>query len=250
MWPPLLTATGKLLARRETWRRAAGCLLLALAVATLVFGGQRMPLAFTLLGLLIAAALLPALRLPVLGAIAAGAAALAVSSLVAYSAFHRIAVQFLNQLATFPQTHYGQILARGLEMARQHPLTGLGQAGFQTRCPDPAYHVGWAPGSDGGGAGMCVTHAHNHYLQALTDGGWPGLILFILFAALIVLAAGRGLLRRPSPLRVGVFLGAALPLWPLTSGNAFTNLPIAGVWLLMAGWALAEARADRDAARG
>lgn len=243
LWGPVIGFAGAWVARREALWRAAGWALLAFALATVVFVGQRMPVAFTLLGLLIAAALIRPLRLPAIAAIGAGAAALAVSSVVAPSAFHRIAVQFFRQLQGFPDSHYGQILARGLEMARQHPWTGLGQAGFQTYCPVPAYHVGWVPGSDGGGAGICVTHAHNHYLQALTDGGWPGLALFAAMAVLFVLAAGRGLLRAPSPLRVGVFIAAVLPLWPLTSGNAFTNMPMAGVWLLMAGWALAEARA-------
>ncbi|WP_270938781.1 O-antigen ligase family protein [Falsiroseomonas oryzae] len=243
MWPLLLGVAAPLILRRDALRRIAGWALLAFACATIIFVGQRMPMVFTVFGLLIAALLIPQLRLPAIAAIGAGAAALAVSSVVAPAAFHRLVVQFSRQLANFGETHYGQILARGLEMAHQHPLTGLGEAGFQTNCPDPAYHVGWMAGSDGGGAGICVTHAHNHYLQALTDGGWPGLLLFIAFAVLLVLAAARGLLRAPSPLRVGVFIAAFLPLWPLTSGNAFTNMPMAGLWLLMAGWALAEARA-------
>jgi O-antigen ligase len=243
MWGPVIATAGGLLARKDVLMRLGGGLVLGLAVATVIFAGQRMPVAFTLLGLLVAGVLLPAMRLPVAAAIGAGTVALVASSFVAPGAFHRIAVQFFQQVANFKDTHYGQILARGLEMVRQHPVLGLGEGGFQTYCREPVYHVGWVAGSDGGGAAICVTHAHNHYLQALTDGGIPGLLLFAAMAVLVVLAAGRGLLRAPTPLRVGLFLGAALPFWPLASGTAFTNMPIAGVWLLMAGWALAEARA-------
>lgn len=248
MWPPLLALAGPWLARPEPARRAAAWLLLALALATLVFVGQRMPVFYGVFGLLIAAALLPALRLPALAAFAAGAAALGLSSLVAPAAFHRLVVQLSDQLARFPESHYGQILARALEMARQHPWLGLGEEGFARNCADPAYHVGWAAGSDGGGAAMCVTHAHNHYLQALTDAGWPGLALFAAMAALLVWRLGRGLLRAPSPLGIALFLGAFLPLWPIASTYSFTTLPNAAIWMLMAGWGLAEIR-TRDAAR-
>jgi O-antigen ligase len=243
MWAPLIGTAGGWLADAEARRRLGGWALLAFALATMVFVGQRIPLVFSVFGLLIAAALLPTLRLPGIAAIGAGAAALALSSVVAPNAFHRLVIQFSSQLARFPESHYGQILARGLEMARQHPLTGLGEAGFQVNCRDPAYHLGWVAGSDGGGAAMCVTHAHNHYLQALTDAGFPGLLIFAAMALLLVLAAGRGLLREPRPLRVGLFVAAFLPLWPIMSSYNFTSLPMAGVWMLMAGWALAEARA-------
>jgi O-antigen ligase len=250
MWALLIGTAGGWLASAEVRRRAAGWALLAFALATMVFVGQRIPLVFSVFGLLIAAALLPTLRLPAVAAIITGAAALGLSSVVAPDAFHRLVIQFSSQLARFPESHYGQILARGLEMARQHPLIGLGEAGFQVNCHNPAYHVGWEAGSDGGGAGMCVTHAHNHYLQALTDSGFPGMLIFAVIAVLLLLAAGRGLLRDPKPLRVGLFVATFLPLWPVASSYSFTSLPMAGVWMVMAGWALAEARAAAPPGRG
>lgn len=252
IWPPLLALAGPWLSRPELLRRGAAWLVVALSLATLVFVGQRMPLVFGVFGMLIAAALLPALRLPALAAVAAGAAALAVSSLVAPDAFHRLVVQFSQQLAGFPDSHYGQILARSLEMARQHPWLGLGESAFDWHCRDAAYHYGWVAGSDGGGAAICVPHAHNHYLQALTDAGWPGLLLFAAMAALLLLRLARGLLGRaqgaPTPLRVALFVGALLPLWPIASSYKFSTLPNLGLWLLMAGWGLAEAQAAKPAA--
>ena len=241
MWPPLLALAGPWLARPERLRQAAAWLLLALALATLVFIGQRIPVVFGVFGLLIAAALLPALRLPALAALAAGALALALSSLVAPDAFHRLVVLFSQQLGNFPQSHYGQILARALAMAAQHPWLGLGESGFAAHCRDAAYHLGWVAGSDGGGAAICVTHAHNHYLQALTDAGWPGLALFAAMVALLLLRLARGLLPGRRPLGVALFIGALLPLWPLTSSYQFSALPNLGLWLLMAGWGLALA---------
>jgi O-antigen ligase len=245
MWPPLIACAFPLLHRPDLMRRVGGWALLAGALATIVLTGQRLPVVFAIFGLGVAALLLPGLRLPALAAGLAGGAALAASAVMAPSAFHRLVVVFADQLAHVPDSHYGQILARSLEMARQHPLTGLGYEAFRAHCPDPRYFAGWQPGSDGGGAAMCVLHAHNPYLEALTDAGWPGLAIFTAFALLLLHAAWRGL-PKPSAgraLRVGLFIAVLIPLWPLTSGSAFASLPTAGVWILLTGWALAEVRA-------
>lgn len=243
MWAPLLAAAGAWASRPGLAWQAAAWALIGFAFATLVFIGQRIPLVLGVVGMLLAAAMLPALRRPAFVALATAAAALAAASVVAPATFHRLVVQFSRQLIGFPESHYGQILARALEMARQHPLFGLGESGFGARCRDAAYHVGWTAGSDGGGAGICTTHAHNHYLQALTDAGYPGLILFTAMIVLLLAALARGLLRRPTPLRVALFVATFLPMWPIASSANFVSLPGAGLWLLAAGWGLAEARA-------
>jgi hypothetical protein len=120
-----------------------------------------------------------------------------------------------------------------------------GARGFREGCLDPTYYVGWTPGSDGGGAGICVTHAHNAYLEAATDAGLPGLVFFAAMALLILLAAFRGLRRGGAPLRIGLFISTLVPLWPISSTSGFTSMPNGGMWMLLAGWALAEARASK-----
>jgi O-antigen ligase len=249
LWPPVLEAAGRLL-RGSTAARLAAWGLVALTLATLVFIGQRLPLVFGLFGFGIAAVLMRGLLGPALLAAGIGAGALAASAVVAPEAFNRLAVQFPRQVANFPDSHYGQILARGLEMARQNPIVGLGAHGFRDRCADPAFHAGWVAGSDGGGAGICVTHAHNPYLEALISAGWPGLLLFSAFALLLLAAAFRGLRRGAPPLRIGLFIATLIPLWPASSGSTLGALPNGGMWMLLAGWALAAARAEREASRG
>ncbi|MGK7866249.1 O-antigen ligase family protein [Falsiroseomonas sp. E2-1-a20] len=244
LWPPVLEAAGRLL-RGSLPARLAAWALVALTLATLVFIGQRLPLVFGLFGFGIAALLMRGLLGPALLAAAIGAGALAASAVVAPDAFNRLAVQFPRQVANFPDSHYGQILARGLEMARQNPAFGLGANGFRLNCADPAYHAGWAAGSDGGGAGMCVIHAHNPYLEALTSAGWPGLLLFAGFALLLLAAVFRGLRRGGAPLRIGLFIATLIPLWPLSSGSTLGALPNGGMWVLLAGWGLALARAEK-----
>jgi O-antigen ligase len=244
LWPPVLEAAGRLL-RGSLAARLAAWALVAMTLATLVFIGQRLPLVFGLFGFGIAALLMRGLLGPALLAAAIGAGALAASAVVAPDAFHRLAVQFPRQVANFPDSHYGQILARGLEMARQNPVLGLGANGFRLNCADPSYHAGWAAGSDGGGAGMCVIHAHNPYLESLTSAGWPGLLLFAGFALLLLAAVFQGLRRGGAPLRIGLFIATLIPLWPLSSGSTLGALPNGGMWVLLAGWGLALARAEK-----
>ncbi|MCK8783985.1 O-antigen ligase family protein [Roseomonas sp. NAR14] len=242
MWPPLLHAAATLLAG-GFWRRVGGFALVAGALATLVFIGQRLAVVYGLAGMGLAMLLLPALRLPALLALGAAALALALSSLVAPDAFHYLVVRFAEQLAGFPESHYGRILGRALEMARQHPLLGLGEDSFRDHCADPRYFQGWGPGDDGGGAGICVQHPHNPYLEALVNAGVPGLLLFAAAALAWVRPLARGLWRSPRPVRIGLLVAALVQLWPLTSSSGFTALPIAGLFILLLGWGLAEAEA-------
>ncbi len=144
-------------------------------------------------------------------------------------------------MTRFPDSAYGQIAARALAIVRAHPLFGAGFDGFRRLCDDPRYFQGWH-GSDGGGAGICVQHPHNFYLQALTEGGVPGLLLFAALAAAWLVAAGRSLHLRPDPVRVGLLVGALIQLWPVSSSTDFVSMPLAGWFFLILGLALAEAR--------
>ncbi len=51
-------------------------------------------------------------------------------------------------------------------------------------------------------ASMCVQHPHNFYLQALVEGGVPGLALFALLVGGLAACAGAGAVAR-SPTRCG-----------------------------------------------
>jgi len=250
VWPPLAVACGRL-SQMGPGGLVACTLLLAVFLATSFVIGQRMPLVHAALGVGILALALPALRHPAVVGAAAVIAVAALAATVFPAAFDRQVTQFAAILAGFPDSHYGQILRRALAMAEWAPWRGLGADGFRTFCADPRFFVGWVGQSDGGGSAMCVPHAHNSYLDALVNGGVPGLVLFALAAAGWLMSAAQRLLPQPEPLRLGLFISVLVPLWPAGSVHAFTSQPTSTLWALMTGWAIAEATRARtkDSAR-
>ena len=121
-------------------------------------------------------------------------------------------------------------------------MTGAGFDAFRRLCGDPAFFQGWH-GDDGGGAAICVQHPHNHYLQAFTEAGIPGLLLFCALVLAWLRGVGRGLWRDPDPLRVGLFVAVLIQEWPVASASAFSSMPLSGWFFLLTGFGLAEARA-------
>ena len=228
------------------WPPWAGAALGLAGVATMVLVGQRMPLLLTFLGLFVTALLLPRLRGVVLAACVAAGLLVAATSVVAPPTFNRLVTKFGTQMVHFPDSHYGQIAARALAIAAANPVLGAGYDGFRLRCDDPAYFQGWhgdVGENGGGGAAICVQHPHSHYLQALVEGGWPGLLLFCAMVGAWLRAVGRGLWRDPAPLRVGLFVAVLLHEWPIASASAFTSMPLSGWFFVLLGLGLAEARA-------
>jgi O-antigen ligase len=219
-------------------------LILIGGVAVSLLIGQRMPFLLTCLGLVVIGLLLPRLRWRVLAAGIALAVLLVASPVVAPNAHYRLVAKFSDQMAHFSVTQYGELYARAVEIAVQNPITGLGAEGFRTGCFNPRYFRPSFDGSeaDGGGAKICWNHPHNYYLEALDNGGFPGLVLFSALGLAWLAALGRGLWRQPDPLRVALFAAAVIQLWPIASSTGFTSMPVGGWSFLLLGWGLAEAR--------
>jgi O-antigen ligase len=211
----------------------------------MVLIGQRMPLVLTVAGLLIVALLLRRLRPVVLSAGVLIALLLAASPVIAPAAYNRLVVKFSTQLEDFPSSHYGLLYTRGLAIGLNNPVTGLGFDGYRTGCPRPENFRPSLDGKqpDGGGAGICWVHPHNFYVQALADGGFVGLALFLGLAIAWLVPLARGLWRDPDPLRIGLFATMAVQIWPIQSTSGFLTLPMGGWFFLLLGWGLAEARA-------
>ena len=241
LFPALLPPVSAWLKRPGWWPLGAGALGLA-GVAIMVLVGQRMPLLLTLLGLFVTALMMPRLRGVVLAACVAAGLLLAATSVVAPPTFARLVTKFSAQMTHFPDSAYGQIAGRALAIGAANPVLGTGYDGFRTECDNPAYFHGWN-GDDGGGAAICVQHPHNHYLQALVEGGWLGLMLFSAMVLAWVHSVGRGLWRDPSPVRVGLFVAVLLHEWPIASASAFTAMPLSGWFFVLLGLGLAETRA-------
>jgi hypothetical protein len=212
------------------------------AIALLI--GQRMPFLLTCLGLAVIGLLLPRLRWGVAAAGVAIVALLVASPVIAPGAHYRLVEKFSNQMEHFAVSPYGELYTRAYEIAVQNPITGLGAEGMRTGCPNPRYFRPSFDGSlpDGGGASFCWVHPHNYYLEALVNGGVPGLILFCAISLAWLTALGRGLWDQPEPLRVALFAAALIQLWPIASSTSFTSMPVGGWSFLLLGWGLAEAR--------
>ena len=238
MFPAVLPAAQRLIERAGWWPLAA-LALLPLSVGVMVLIGQRMPLLLTVMGLFVTALLMPHLRRIVLAACAFVFFLLAATSIVAPPTFNRLVTKFSTQLQHFPDSHYGMIAARSLAIAQANPLLGAGFDGFRRDCENPTYFRGW-DGGDGGGAVMCVQHSHNFYMQALVEGGIPGLALFAALCFAWLARLWRGLWRNPDPLRVGLFVAALIHLWPVASSTSFVSMPLGGWFFVLLGLGLAE----------
>ena len=219
--------------------------LAILVLGLMVLAGQRIPMALTALGIAVCAlfyrplrpaALMGALSLPIL---------VLLTRILAPQAFQHLIVLAAHQLSHFWQSHYGLLFTRAVIMAQAHPVTGLGYDAFRHACANPAYQHGlpWlSTSSDGGGTTICVQHAHNHYLQALTNAGIPGLFLFggFVFACLRALWPVNG---AHHAWRIGLFAAFFVQEWPLASASDFLNLPLGGWAFTLLGVGLAEATA-------
>ena len=208
--------------------------LIIAATGIVVLIGQRMPLLLTLLGLILTGLLLPRLRTAMLAAIVTSGVLLGASAVISPPTFHRLVIKFSAQMEDFPDSDYGRIAGRAIAITAAHPIFGQGFDAYRRVCGDPVY---------GDAAGVCNIHPHNHYLEAATESGIPGMLLFcgLIIAWLVPLA--RGLWHNPTPLRVGLFVAAFIQEWPIASTSGFTAIEIGGFFFLLLGFGLAEARA-------
>jgi O-antigen ligase len=222
--------------------RGALVLMGGAAVAMLI--NQRMPLLLIGFGMVVSSLLLPRLRWGVFAAAATVVVLLIASPVIAPREHYRLVAKFSDQMEHFPSSPYGELYTRAAEIALRNPITGLGAEGFRTGCTDPKYFRPTFDGAepDGGGAGFCWDHPHNYYLEALVNGGVPGLLLFSALALTWLVALGRGLWREPDSTRVALFAAALIQLWPIASSTSFTSMPLGGWSFLLLGWGLAEAR--------
>jgi hypothetical protein len=231
---------------RNLAARLGAILLGGLGFLTVVMIGQRMPFLLAGLGLLVTALCLRPVRIP---AIILGLLALALipaMRLISPPTFDKLVLETSAQVRHFAQSPYGELYTRAVVMIGHSPWRGYGFNGFLYFCKQERFGGGLPALGIGPTAlakGACNIHPHNFYLQAAIDAGIPGLILFGAMNLAWLTAIGRGLIRRPDPLRLGLFIGVLTYAWPLASTDNFAVLPMAGWLFVMLGFGLALAAA-------
>ncbi len=227
MWPGLVLAHDRLTQHGAVSGQAVGMAvvlgLFLMMCGALVFTGQRMPVLQTAAIVAVAAVLVPSLRRPAMFGALAMIGLLMLTSVVAPGAFHRLAIDLPHQMASFPGGPYGEVWGVWLESARERPWTGLGHLAWQgVVCPN---------GSTG-------CHPHSHYLQALVEGGLPGLVLFVGMSGSALWAAITAWRTDRDPIRLGAWLGLLAAGLSVPALKAMTVMPQIGLLVLLAGLAL------------
>ena len=249
-FPVVLPPVDRLLARKGLLPRAAGVAVMLAAIAVQVLIGQRMPVLLMGLGLAVTFLLMRRLRTLMVVAAIASLALIGAAAVIRPPAYYRLVEKFSRQMDHFRESAYGELYVRAVVIAVENPIFGRGFDGFRRNCPEPRYFHDLTfiftghdrPGYVSHGAGACNEHPHNFYLQAVTDAGVPGLVLYAGLAIAWLVALGRGLGRDPDPSRVGLFIAALIFLWPIASTSSYTDMPMSGWSFLLIGWGLAEAR--------
>ncbi len=244
LYPALLPPVLALLTRTSRAAKLGGLALAVLGVLTSVLIGQRMGVALTGFGLAVAALFVRQLRGIALAAFAVAVAAVALTPIISPPTYAKLVQETAKNMSHFLLSPYGQLYTRATVMALQSPWHGWGYNGFRIDCPLPRFDsslptLGIPPTQLGLGA--CNLHPHNYYMQALTDSGFPGLLLFLAMALSWLRALAAGLWRQPAPLRLGLFIAVLTYLWPIGSTDAFPILYMLGWLFLMLGFGLALA---------
>jgi hypothetical protein len=238
--PPVMA----LLARPSRWARAGGMALALFGVVTAVLIGQRMCVAFTGLGLVVAAIYLPRLRIPMLVALLVSAAVLIATPIISPATHGKLVGETQRNFHHFTQSPYGEIFTVAANMGVQSPWHGWGYRSYRVECLQPRFNTGLPAlgiGPTQAGLGACNLHPQNFYIQSFSDAGYPGLILFTAMMLYWSWIAARGLWRNPDPVRVGLLIGVINYTWPIASTDEFPAFYMLGWFFFFVGLALAGA---------
>jgi O-antigen ligase len=221
------------------WQKGKALLAIAfgcVCAAAVLLSGDRMGLLVLICSGLLAGMFTRPLRKPLmifLPIVAALGGALIVASPTLYQ---RQVASTLEVIGHLDQSHYGIIFNSGLDMARDHPLFGVGVHRYQTVCLDERYGPPMVTPS---GLPRCQGHPHNIYLQWLDETGALGLAGYVAFVGLSLLTMLRAARANAGDV-VYCGLAAALVLrfWPLSANTSFYSTWSAAPLFLMLGWIL------------
>lgn len=223
---PLVAAT-ILLTLGRTSRRywyLASALVVLIAFAFIILSGERTATILTILAFLAAAVIaimfMPGRRLHILGLVAV----IPLCLLALYALSHSVQMRVENlqtDVSGFWTSPYGRIFHTAFRIWLENPLTGSGLKGFQDAC----FALGLSF--------PCHPHAHNIYLEWLSESGIIGLACFLAFVASLAWPVLQIIVHRPGKRLVGAALcgGLILTLFPVSATQSFfSNWPAMVMW--------------------
>ncbi|WP_188579575.1 O-antigen ligase family protein [Tistrella bauzanensis] len=202
----------------------------ALLLVAILLSGERMALLMALAGMLIMGLLVRArlLRRLTLALLAAAVVLGGLTAVLAPRLYDRQIASTVETVSAIGDSIHGRYWQSGLDVGALAPWTGVGGKNFRLLCPEiKAAEI--AAFEDPQEIQFCATHPHNIYIEAYTEHGIPGLILFcMMIIALILALRGAGRDDRVT----GAAIGVLLTLWPLaTHGSFYNNWNGAVFWL-------------------
>jgi len=218
-------------------RRAFAIFLGLLCVVAVLLSGDRMGLLIVLGTAVLLGLLAPGLRRPVLIGLPAIAALLGAILYFSPTMYHRQIDTTVETIAHLDQSPYGIVFKSALDIARDHPIFGVGVHNYQAVCLEPQYGP---PTVGADETPRCLGHPHNLYLQWLTEGGLIGLGLYLVFVVLSLRTLALAMARNRGDLVFyGLAASLALRFWPLAAGTGFFSSWAAEPLFLVLGWSLA-----------
>ncbi|MCW0236502.1 MAG: O-antigen ligase family protein [Ferrovibrio sp.] len=210
---------------RAIWTGAA--LLAGAGFAFVLLTGERSAALLAVAGLLTAGLggilIFPRYRLYGLSALLLVCIVIAAIAATSERILGRI-MQLGGVLRHFSESHYAELFGIGIDVWRTYPIFGAGMKNFGDAC----WAVSGSSVSDG-----CPTHPHNVYIEWLAETGAAGLLGYLVFLVLLLLAAWP-LLRGTATARViGVLVAGCMVvlLFPLiASQSLFSNWPALVFW--------------------
>lgn len=225
---PLLPVALLLLPQRVLWPALATGLMAIAGFIFILLTGERAAALLVLLAIVTAGLgsvlVFPRYRLYGIAAIGGVAALLTIVAMISDRIMTRVK-QFVVVIQDFQSSHYGELFGVGLEMWRDHPLLGVGLKNFTTVCN--ARFIEQM--SDG-----CPQHPHNVYIEWLAESGIAGLLGYLAFVVLLVLAAWPLLRGNTVTRMIGLLVAGSmvLLLFPLTASQSiFSNWPALLFWI-------------------
>jgi O-antigen ligase len=214
-----------------------------LCTVAVLLSGDRMGFLIVVGYAFVMALLAPPLRRPLLIGLPVVCLLLALMFSFNPTLYHRQVETTSQVIGHLAQSHYGIIFNSALDMARDHPLFGVGMHNYQAVCALDRYGPLLVGPEQ---LPRCPGHPHNVYLEWLVNFGLVGLALFFAF----VVVAFRSLLRAAWENRKDlVFLALVASLFlrflPIGAGTSFFSSWSAEPLFLILGWSFAVIAARR-----